>query len=212
MRELESVNVAENEPIRKKSKLPSTLLNEDCSNYFEDNESFIDLSNITPDIMKNGPSIPYAEKMRLEKSEAADKKWAKVEVKTEKLLEKASRIKEASLGASSPESGNKLAINNAETHPKTKRDASFFTYICLPPRKLPRKILDHVKANAFKDPDGNWFSKIDTFELKEVTKTNSHQASNTIRQLRDEGFYDILDFSTAGYRLLKINPETYGLK
>lgn len=212
MRELISVRGAENEPLRKKSKLPSTLLNEDCSNYFEDNESFIDLSNITPDIMKNGPSIPYAEKMRLEKSEAADKKWAKIEAKTEKLLEKASRIKEASLSTSSPEGDNKLAINNAETHHKAKRDASYYTYICLPPRKLPRKILDHVRANAFKGPDGNWFSKIDTFELKEVTKTNSHQASNTIRQLRDEGFYDVLDFSTAGYRLLKINPETYGLK
>jgi len=134
-----------------------------------------------------------------------DKKLEKVEIKTDKILEKVARSREKS-----EETSNRLAINSPQTHHKTKRAASYFTYICLPPKKLPRKILDHIKKNAFLE-NKEWFSKIDSYELKENTGINSHQASNTIRQLRDEGFFEILDYSTAGYRLLKINPETFNL-
>ena len=81
----------------------------------------------------------------------------------------------------------------------------------MPPRKLPRRILDHVKANAWTE-NGEWFSRIDSYELSLVAEINSHQIGNTVRQLKNEGFFEIVEHSTSGYRLLKINPIIFGIK
>ena len=81
----------------------------------------------------------------------------------------------------------------------------------MPPRKLPRKILDHIKANAWAE-NGEWFSRIDSYELSLVAEINAHQIGNTVRQLKNEGFFEIIEHSTSGYRLLKINPIIFGIK
>lgn len=136
-----------------------------------------------------------------------DEKLEKIEKKTNKLIEKHEKM----LTTKTPQTSNKIHTNTTQAINKPKREASYFTYICMPPRKLPRKILDHVKDNAFHE-NGEWYSKIDSYELSAKVQMNSHQVSNTVRQLKIEGFFEVIESSTSGYRLLKINPETFGIK
>jgi hypothetical protein len=159
-------------------------------------------------IFRERLNIPRGElKKPISSLEKLDNQLSKIEIKTSHLLEKvdnASKTKSA-------QSHHKLSINSPQTSNKIKREASFYTYICMPPRKLPRKILDHVKANAWLE-NGDWYSRIDSYELSQMAEINAHQIGNTVRQLRNEGFFEIIEHSTSGYRLLKINPLIFGIK
>lgn len=151
------------------------------------------------------------------KIERLDKQLEKVENRTSDLIakhvakEEAKTKKNQQFSIDSAQSTHKLATNPPQTINKTKRAASFYAYVCMPPRKLPRKILDHVKANAWAE-NGEWFSRIDSYELSLVAEINAHQIGNTVRQLKNEGFFEVIEHSTSGYRLLKINPIIFGIK
>ncbi len=151
------------------------------------------------------------------KIERLDKQLEKVENRTSNLIakhvakEEAKAKKNQQFTIDSAQSTHKLATNSPRTINKTKREASFYAYICMPPRNLPRKILDHVKGNAWAE-NGEWFSRIDSYELSLVAEINAHQIGNTVRQLKNEGFFEVIEHSTSGYRLLKINPIIFGIK
>ena len=151
------------------------------------------------------------------KIERVDKQLEKVESRTSDLIakyvtrEEVKTKKARELTTNSTQSPHKLPIESPQTINKTKREASFYAYVCMPPRKLPRKILDHVKTNAWTE-NGEWFSRIDSYELSLVAEINAHQIGNTVRQLKNEGFFEVIEHSTSGYRLLKINPIIFGIK
>jgi hypothetical protein len=167
--------------------------------------------------VENEPTKKGELKKPESKLEKVDRQLEKVENRTSNLIakhitkEEAKTKKTQQLPIDSTQSTHKLAINSPQTINKTKREASFYTYVCMPPRRLPRKILDHVKANAWPE-NGEWFSRIDSYELSLAAEINAHQIGNTVRQLRDEGFFEIVEHSTSGYRLLKINPIIFGIK
>lgn len=99
------------------------------------------------------------------------------------------------------------------THPlqQTRYTASYFDYLSMPRKKLPKQILDYVKDKhfVFKGED---YSSMDTFELIELTKKSAHQLSNAVARLEERGWFKIVQSSSAGHRTLKIDKELFGIK
>jgi hypothetical protein len=140
--------------------------------------------------------------------EKKDNKLKKVEEHTFKLIEK---HKERKLKSENPTQAiTKETPNTTPTLPNLKRDISRTTYQCMPERKTPKQILNHVMKNIFKE-ENQYFSKIDTYQLIEELnpKKTAHYISKTIHRLRDEGWFEIIKSNSSGYRLLKIDIKNY---
>lgn len=173
-------------------------------------------------------SNPEVKKGKLTKPnplEQADKKLEKIEKKTEALLDKAQKIKLKSeerdlLNAKAVE---ELKPNSNQTEPDTQSNtnqpqtlqqneplASYFDYISMSKRKLPKQVLDYVKSKHFVYENED-YAFIDTYELIELTKKSAHQLSNAISRLENRGWFQIIKSSSAGHRTVKIDKALFGI-
>jgi hypothetical protein len=148
-----------------------------------------------------------AEDEALEKSV---KKWKKLEDRTDRHIAR----QETKIQKKKENPGTSQVQPNdipGTTRVQNKRSASYSTMQCLPLRLTPRKILDHIKSNAFKSEE-NWFSRIDSFEIQDSIQKDSNHLRKAISRLKDEGWFEVVEASSAGYRLLKIDPINFGLE
>lgn len=195
-------------PLKKKTKLSSLLSMEDL-NRFDDEESFLDFSNVTDEIREHGPLPTVGEKTKpmtiLEKAEDADKKWAKVESKTEKLLIKAEKR--------NAKNAAKAYVNHsqdvAETYVKRsliKRRASYVEFLCM--KGIKKQILLSVQEKAFQE-NGEWLSILDTDDIEKRTGSKANIIRDAIYRMKEEGWFEIIHSSYSGSRILKIFPEHF---
>lgn len=103
-----------------------------------------------------------------------------------------------------------LAANQTSTNIQIDCSASFLTYRCMSSRKDPKKILMYIRENAFQE-NGRWLCPIDSYELAEITKKSSQQNSTTIKRLEKHGWLKRVKASSAGFRLIEIDPKHYNL-
>lgn len=138
--------------------------------------------------------------------EKIDKQLAKVEERTDFLLNKATLKSSPNHAQTIP----KPSPISTQSLPDLKRDVSYVTYLCMPDRKVPKQILKHVEASIFEE-DGKFFAIIDSYRLLEEInpKKSAHFLSKTIHRLRDEGWFEIVISNSSGYRLLKIDIGNY---
>lgn len=146
----------------------------------------------------------------ISKLEKLDKQLENVEIKTDKLLEKAKAIedKKVPLGHQSP--ATQLPVKHPSATTQKERSVSFLTFQSMPSRKTPKQILNHILQNAFIN-EGNWFSKIDSYDLALAVGKSPRDLQLAVKRLSEEGWFQVIETSTSGYRILKINPEEYGL-
>jgi hypothetical protein len=149
--------------------------------------------------------------------EKAERKWAKIESKTGSLIAKAEKkntqnvAREPNLKEIQGTSQVQTSDNQGTFRVQTRRVASYITLLCLPPRKAPRMILNQIKANAFK-VESIWYSRLDSFEAIEIIQKDSNHLRKAISRLKEEGWFEVVEASSSGYRLLKIDPVVYGLE
>jgi hypothetical protein len=131
----------------------------------------------------------------------------RLEDKTDKMLKK-SEQKEGSRASTS----HIQPVHKPYTrHIQSRRDVSYLTFQCLPPSKAPFQVLTLVKSNAFSE-SGHWYSKLDSYKAIEAIGTDSHHLRMTVMRLKKEGWFEVLESSGSGYRLLKIDPKIFGLE
>lgn len=146
-------------------------------------------------------------------AEKAERKWAKVESKTGSLIAKAEKKNTKNIVEEANPSTNQVQGDDrpSTAHVQIKRAASYITFLCLPSRKAPRMILNQIKANAF-NVDSAWYSRLDSFEAIEIIQKDSNHLRKAISRLKEEGWFEVLEASSSGYRLLKIDPAVFGLE
>lgn len=180
----------------------------------------------------SNPELKKGDLVKPDPLEKADKKLEAIEKKTQALLDKAEqRVKRKEFGAKPTIVTDKSQLPTVKIDdslsekisdtihgPKTTAPlqqtgytASYFDYLSMPRKKLPKQILDYVKNKhfVFKGED---YSSMDTFELIELTKKSAHQLSNAIARLEDRGWFKVVQSSSAGHRTLKIDKELFGIK
>ena len=192
---------------KRKNDLPSLLSYEDLYQY-EEGESFIDNSLVSEEIIKNGLSLPK-EKTKpltiLEKAEVADKKWAKVESKTEKLLIRAEKNNAKSIAEAYVDHSPDIA----EAYVKRsliKRRASYVEFLCM--KGIKKQILLSVKEKAFQE-NVEWLSILDTNDIEKRTGSKANIIRDAIYRMKEEGWFEIIHSSNSGSRILKIFPEHF---
>lgn len=202
------MELAAKAPLKKKTKLSSLLSMEDL-NRFDDEESFLDFSNVTDEIREHGPLPTVGEKTKpptnLEKAEAADKKWAKVESKTEKLLIRAEKKNARGIADSYVEHSPDVA----ETYVKRsliKRRASYVEFLCM--KGIKKQILLSIQEKAFQE-NGEWLSILDTDDIEKRTGSKANIIRDAIYRMKEEGWFEIIHSSYSGSRILKIFPEHF---
>lgn len=160
------------------------------------------------------PFLPLGpEKIPESSAEKAERKWAKIESKTGSLIAKAEKKNTKSIiGEANPSTRQVQGDDIPGTsRVQTKRTVSHTTFLCLPSRKAPRMILNQIKANAF-NVDSAWYSRLDSFEAIEIIQKDSNHLRKAISRLKEEGWFEVLEASSSGYRLLKIDPAVFGLE
>lgn len=156
------------------------------------------------------PGIFKHRENKKEALENFEKKWKKLEDRTDRHIarqEAKTHKKNEILGTSQVQPNDSPGTARV----RNRRDASYTTLQCLPLRLVPRKILDHIRANAFQN-EGHWFSRIDSFEIQDIIQKDSNHLRKAISRLKDEGWFEVIEASSAGYRLLKIDPKNFGLE
>ena len=192
---------------KRKNDLPSLLSYDDLYQY-EEGESFIDNSLVSEEVIKNGFPMSAKKTKPLtvsEKAEAADKKWAKVESKTEKLLVKAEKRNAKSIAEAYVEHSQDVA----ETYVKRsliKRRASYIEFLCM--KGIKKQILLSVKEKAFQE-NGEWLSILDTDDIEKRTGSKANIIRDAIYRMKEEGWFEIIHSSYSGSRILKIFPEHF---
>lgn len=141
----------------------------------------------------------------------ADEKLERIEKKTDRLLEKAKRIETKKEQGNYPSNTPQLPVNYQSTTTQNKRGVSGLIYQSMPSRKIPKQILNHIKQNIFYEKN-ECYSKIDSYELSVSTGKVARDLQLPIKRLAQDGWFEVIETSTSGYRLLKINPENYGLQ
>jgi hypothetical protein len=142
--------------------------------------------------------------------ENSEKRWKKLEDRTDRHM--ARQEAKAEKQNTNPGTSQVQPNDNPGTaRVQNKRTASYTTLQCLPMRLVPRKILDHIKANAFQS-EGDWFSRVDSFEIQDSLQKDSNHLRKAISRLKDEGWFEVIEASSSGYRLLKIDPKNFGLE
>ena len=195
-------------PLKKKTKLSSLLSMEDL-NRFDDEESFLDFSNVTDEIREHGPLPTVGEKTKpltsSEKAEVADKKWAKVESKTEKLLVKAEKRNARSIAEAYVNHSQDVAEQYVKRS-LIKRRASYIEFLCM--KGIKKQILLSVKEKAFQE-NGEWLSILDTDDIEKRTGSKANIIRDAIYRMKEEGWFEIIHSSYSGSRILKIFPEHF---
>ena len=75
---------------------------------------------------------------------------------------------------------------------------------------LPKKITRYIKGNAKKVKD-EWLCILDSEAISKEVNKPVKQIGNAIDTLKKAGWFDIIDSSCSGVRVLKVKPEIYGL-
>jgi hypothetical protein len=155
--------------------------------------------------LKNPESLA----VKAEKLEKSAKKWGKVEEKTSNLIKKSdARIKRR---AESTTDHLQVAHISTTDRQRTRRDPSFLEFQCL--KGVTRAVAFHVRDKATKSFDGEYFSIINTDELKEITGKSAKHISTTILRLEEQGWFSLENSSNAGMRAIKIsNPLIFGIR
>jgi hypothetical protein len=195
-------------PLKKKTKL-SSLLSMDDLNRFDDEESFLDFSNVTDEIRENGPLPTAGEKTKplskSEKAEVADKKWERVESKTEKLLTRAEKRNAKSVAETYVDHSQGIAEEYVKRS-LIKRRASYVEFLCM--KGIKKQILLSVKEKAFQE-NGEWLSILDTDDIEKRTGSKANIIRDAIYRMKEEGWFEIIHSSNSGSRILKIFPEHF---
>jgi hypothetical protein len=197
---LSQLNIPKSEePIRRKHVIRLDELSDAYSNPDKKKESF-----------SNEPVAKGELKKPESKIEKVDRQLRKIEDKTDSLLKKAKERGERENSENPTSSIPQPIIKTTSTLHHSEPRASHFAFMSLPPRKIPRQILNHIKSNAFSS-SGQWFSRIDSYELMSSTGKTAHYLSVAIGRLALEKWFEIIESSSGGYRILKIDPEIYGI-
>ena len=181
-----------------KERTPSLLSMEDL-NRFDDEESFLDFSNVTDEIRENGPLPTMGEKTKpptiLEKAEVADKKWAKVESKTEKILkvntEKTRRRRVEDIRCT--QGIQKINSVSFQENP-SRLD---YTALRGDNKVMLNLIIEHVTDEA-----PYWI--VGTEELTRKCSMNESTLKTVIQRLKKKGFINVK--RGVGERLFTVNP------
>jgi hypothetical protein len=185
--------------LKKKGKLSSLLSMEDL-NRFDDEESFLDFSNVTNEIRENGPLPTVGEKTKpftsSEKAESAEKKWAKVEDKTEKILkvntEKTRRRRvediKCTQGIQKISSVSFLASPSRLDYTALRGDN----------KEMLNLIIKHIT-----DEDPYWM--VGTEELSRKCLMNESTLKTVIQRLKKKGFINVK--RGVSERLFTVNPS-----
>lgn len=148
------------------------------------------------------------------KIEKIDRQLEKVEKKTDRLIAKNKSIMDR---VGQPENSiiNTASIQQPDSkHTSSlhhsRLTASFFDFISMSPKKLPKQILNHIKDRSFFH-NGECFSSIDTYELVSKTGKKAHHLSTQISRMEPQGWFQIIKSSSAGHRTIQIDPQHYGI-
>jgi vacuolar-type H+-ATPase subunit I/STV1 len=148
------------------------------------------------------------------KIERIDKQLEKVEKKTDRLIAKNKSITErveqphdSLSNTASIQQAN--AIHTSPLH-HSRLLASYFDFISMSPKKLPKQILNHIRDRSFFH-NGECFSSIDTYELISKTNKKAHHLSTQISRMESQGWFQIVKSSSAGHRTVQIDPKHYGI-
>lgn len=155
--------------------------------------------------LKNPESLP----VKAEKLEKSAKRWGEIEEKTSKLIKKSdARIKRK---AESLTDHPQVAYVSPTDRQQIRREPSFLEFQCL--KGVTRAVAFHIRDKAAKDLDGEYFSIINTDELKEITGKSAKHISTTILRLEEQGWFSLENSSNAGMRAIKIsNPLIFGIR
>lgn len=186
-------------PSKKKTKLSSLLSMEDL-NRFDDEESFLDFSNVTDEIRENGPLPTVGEKTRPlttpEKAVDADKKWEKVEFKTEKILkvntEKTRRRRVEDIKCTQ----GIQKINSVSFSGNPSR----LDYTAL---RGDNKVMLNLIIEHITDELPYWM--VGTEELSRKSLMNESTLKTVIQRLKKKGFINVK--RGVGERLITVNPS-----
>lgn len=139
-----------------------------------------------------------------------DEKLEKVEIKTDRLIEKHKKQELKSKHIKNKSAQIETRQEQKKYTAKTK-EASLIEFHCL--KGLPKSIINHIKEKAVHDNQlQRWISIIDTEELKLITnKTASHLSVQMLR-LEKQGWFQILKSNNAGVRVVEIDPSIYPIK
>lgn len=186
-------------PLKKKTKLSSLLSMEDL-NRFDDEESFLDFSNVTDEIREHGPLPTIGEKTKplseAEKAEVADTKWAKVEEKTEKILkvntEKTRRRRVEDIRCTQG-----IQKISSVSFPKNPSRLDY-TALRGDNKMMLNLIIEHIN-----DESPYWI--VGTEELTRKCFMNESTLKTVIQRLKKKGFINVK--RGVGERLFTVNPS-----
>jgi len=168
----------------------------------EENEVEVEVDNLK---IKKGEL-----KKPIEPLKNLDEKLEKVEIKTDRLIEKHKKQELKSKHIKNKSAQIETRQEQKKYTAKTK-EASLIEFHCL--KGLPKSIINHIKEKAVHDNQlQRWISIIDTEELKLITnKTASHLSVQMLR-LEKQGWFQILKSNNAGVRVVEIDPSIYPIK
>jgi hypothetical protein len=149
-------------------------------------------------------------KKPIEPLKKLDEQLEKVEIKTDRLIEKHKKQELRSIHIKN-KSAQIESYQEHNKHTAKAKEASLIEFHCL--KGLPKSIINHIKEKATHDDQlQKWISIIDTEELKLITnKTASHLSVQMLR-LEKQGWFQILKSNNAGVRVVEINPSVYPIK
>jgi hypothetical protein len=162
-----------------------------------------------PEIIRGELKNPESLTVKTEKLEKSAKKWGKIEEKTSKLIKKSEARKKRK--AESLTDHIRVANKSPPYRQQIRREPSFLEFQCL--KGVTRAVAFHVRDKATKNFDGEYFSIINTDELKEITGKSAKHISTTILRLEEQGWFSLENSSNAGMRAIKIsNPLIFGIR
>jgi pyruvate carboxylase len=145
-------------------------------------------------------------------SEKLDEQMKKVELKTQKLIDKAEnqKVKSAQIKNKSKQidTHQEHIKSDQEQNLRKAKELTIIDYYCL--RGLPKKILGYFQSSAnFDEQLNQWIAVIDTEQLKILTgKTASHLSVQILR-LEKQGWFQLIQSSNSGIRVIQINPQAF---
>lgn len=149
-------------------------------------------------------------KKPIEPLKKLDEKLEKVEIKTDRLIEKYKKQELKSAHIKNKSAQIKTHQEHNKHTAKTK-EASLIEFHCL--KGLPKSIINHIKEKAVHDNQlQKWISIIDTEDLKLITNKTASHLSVQILRLEKQGWFQILKSNNAGVRVVEIDPSAYPIK
>ena len=138
-----------------------------------------------------------------------DKKLEKIETRTEFLIKKSRKLNDKTTedSTASIQQANNIPTSTLQ---HSRLVASFFDYLSMSPKKIPKQILNYIKEKHFIH-NSNFFSLIDSYELSQRTGKSAHHLSTQISRMEEQGWFKIIKSSSGGHRTIQIDPTLYGI-